>query len=613
MMRRHRLRRAHARAPRRGMRAAWLAAVLLGGAAAAHAQSADLVRAYQSFDTARAAGQDAQALQYGATALALAQQENRSPEEQIQLLLALGGFAAQAQLDAAAVDYDQRALQLQQAQLGDDAPDLCATLAALAELHLRARRYAQAEPLLQRELAIERATYGARHENVLATLAKLRSLYLATGNRAALADVEAALQPAPAVAHQRGLPPRTGAGRYHAQNGYATVRVFYGTNRVRSGESRPALYYGKARGELQYGYLEVTIPQTHKRAELETQPAWNDFLFSVDDSALRRRYVLLEKVAPLTREAFVQALHQQIAGSQSKDAFVFVHGFNNSFEDAARRVAQLAYDLDFDGTPILYSWPSQGSATAYTADEAAVGVSGRRLAEFLETVVTQSGAQRVHLIAHSMGNRALIEALELYLCKHAPGERPPFGQIVFTAPDVDRDYFVDAFDTLRGAAQRLTLYASDSDYALRSSQFVHGAPRAGGAGDAVVRLAGLDTIDMSSVPADMLGHSYFAANGGAVYDLFRLLWRGDGPERRCSTREGGAMAVVWRFDVDLCQGGPLLEAGMLLKDLGDKARDHVLGQIAALTDPSQKQDWQLILDRLNGLLASDRHANEPGK
>jgi len=68
---------------------------------------------------------------------------------------------------------------------------------------------------------------------------------------------------------------------------------------------------------------------------------------------------------------------------------------------------------------MLYSWPSQGSATAYSVDEASVQVSGRRMADFLETVVAQSGAQHIHLIAHSMGNRALIEAMQTFLAKRA--------------------------------------------------------------------------------------------------------------------------------------------------------------------------------------------------
>jgi pimeloyl-ACP methyl ester carboxylesterase len=285
-----------------------------------------------------------------------------------------------------------------------------------------------------------------------------------------------------------------------------------------------------------------------------------------------------------------------------------VHGFNNTFEDAARRAAQMAYDLDFDGTPILYSWPSQGFVAAYAADEAAVGISGRKMADFLETVVSQSGAQRIHVLAHSMGNRALIEAMQTYLAKRAPNERQHiFGQIVFTAPDVDRDYFIDAIDSLRGTAERVTLYASDNDHALHYSQFVHGAPRAGTAGGVIIKLAGLDTIDMSAVPADILGHSYFAANSGAIYDIFRILWRGDPPPQRCGMskpRDGGTL-TVWSFNADACKGDEMLEAGVMLKRFGDLARERVMANMSALTDPSQKQqkiEWQLILDRLNGLL-----------
>ncbi len=156
------------------------------------------------------------------------------------------------------------------------------------------------------------------------------------------------------------------------------------------------------------------------------------------------------------------------------------------------------------------------------------------MAEFLETVMAQSGARRVHLIAHSMGNRALIEAMQTYLAKRAPEKRTKlFGQVVFTAPDVDREYFMQAVDSLRPAAERTTLYASDNDLALATSRKLHGAPRAGLAGETIIALPGMDTIDMSGIEADLLGHSYFAANSGAIYDLFRLLWRSDPPPQRC--------------------------------------------------------------------------------
>ncbi|HEY2634779.1 MAG TPA: alpha/beta hydrolase [Steroidobacteraceae bacterium] len=585
------------------------------------AQSAELLRAYQNFETAKAANKVPEALKYGNEAVKLTEDGGDKPSV-IELLRNLGDFAAQAGEDRPAAEYYTRALSAQESVLGRDHPDLVPVLTALADLKLKDKRYAEAAALEQRILDIERQSYGEHHENVLATLNKLRDIYRAGGDAAGATRIDGEVRawspppalPPPPPAGERGLPGIpggiAGTDRRYRQNqqGFATVRVFYGTNRAPTGDVKPALFYGKERGELQYGYLNVTIPRLHKEAELETQPRWAEYTFVMSEASMRRQYVLLDQITPLAKDDFTRALRQQIKDSSSKDLFIFVHGFNNTFEDAARRAAQMAYDLDFDGTPILYSWPSQGSVVAYAADEAAVGISGRKMADFLETVVAQSGAQRIHVLAHSMGNRALIEAMQTYLAKRAPDKRQHiFGQIVFTAPDVDRDYFIDAIDSLRGSAERVTLYASGNDRALHYSQFVHGAPRAGTAGDVIVKLAGLDTIDMSAVPADILGHSYFAANSGAINDIFRIFWRGDAPPQRCGMKDrkgGGTTLTVWWFNADACMGDDVLEAGVMLKRFGDLARDQVAANISALTDPSQKREWQLILNRLNGLLTT---------
>jgi hypothetical protein len=74
-----------------------------------------------------------------------------------------------------------------------------------------------------------------------------------------------------------------------------------------------------------------------------------------------------------------------------------------------------------------------------------------------------------------------------------------------------------------------------------------------------------------------------------------------------SPRPGGVLSV-WLFNVDICKGDDLLEAGVLLKRLGAQARAQAQANIEALTDPSQKQQWSLILQRLNILLAPDAQA-----
>jgi len=569
------------------------------------AQSADLVRSYRDFESAKAEHKVADALRYGNEAVRLTEQAGDT-QQLGELLRSLGDYAAGENRDSEALGFYARALAVQQDQLGAANPELVPLLTDMANVQLKGQHYGEAEPLLNRILQIERAAYGEHHPNVLATLGRLRDLYIATHDADAVARVEAEMRPP--LANDRALPaPGTLKNRRYKQDqGFATVRVFYGTNRASTGAPKAADFYGGARGDLNYGYLDVTIPQTHVEADLETQPRWVEYTLATSQAEMRTHYVLLDKIVPLPKDEFVRQLRAQIGAAPSKDVFIFVHGYNCTFEDAARRVAQLAYDLDFDGTPMLYSWPSQGSTTAYTLDEASVQISGRRMADFLETVIAQSGAQHVHLIAHSMGNRALIEAMQTYLAKRAPENRQHiFGQVVFTAPDVDRDYFKDAVGELYAAAQRTTLYASDTDYAIRTSQFIHGAPRAGTAGD-IVALAGLDSIDMSAVPADSLGHSYFAANAGALYDMFRLLWRGDPPPQRCgmTNPKRSSDSSVWRFNAQNCKGDDILEAGVMLKRFGDLALSHVQANIAELTDPTQqqqKQQWQLIMQQLKTL------------
>jgi tetratricopeptide (TPR) repeat protein len=399
------------------------------------AQSAEVLLDYQKFEQARASGDFQAAERYGRSALvAIESDPATDPKDLIDLLRRLGEVSAKAGDDQQAIQFYQRALGLQEKRLGDDHPDLVPTLTAIADLQIKGKHYPDAETILQRELTIERAAYGEQHETVLATLRQLRDVYRAAGDSAAVTRTEQQLTGAGSAYRDVAVTtPGAAPGRdrrYQQDHGFATVRVFYGTDRKPTGSLKPAEFYGGGRGDLQYGYLDVTIPQVHQQAALETQSRWDVYTLVMGEAAAKSRYVLLDKVVPLPRDGFISQLRKQIRTAPSKDVFIFIHGFNSSFEDAARRCAQLAYDLDFDGTPMLYSWPSAGSATAYTIDANTVGESGRKLAIFLDDVVSQSGAERIHLIAHSMGNRALIEALRTFLEKRAPTQRQRvFGQL----------------------------------------------------------------------------------------------------------------------------------------------------------------------------------------
>jgi esterase/lipase superfamily enzyme len=312
---------------------------------------------------------------------------------------------------------------------------------------------------------------------------------------------------------------------------FAVVRIFYATDRKVSGKPDPAAYYAGTRGngDLDLGICDVSLPRDHRMAKLEAPSIWN---FEFRDTP--GKHMVLLKVQPQPVEAFFTELSGRVQSSQRKEAFVFVHGYNESFEKAARRTAQLAYDLGFEGAPILYSWPSRGSWVDYPADEATIEWTIPHLKEFLTTVAIKSQAQRVHLIAHSMGNRALAAALkEIADNQQGPRSVPLFKEIVLAAPDIDAEVFTQLAQDIQKAGERITLYASSKDEALVASQKFHGGfPRAGESGRAIVAVSGMDTIDASAVDTGLLGHSYYLGKQSILSDLFNLLRDGNPPEAR---------------------------------------------------------------------------------
>jgi len=231
--------------------------------------------------------------------------------------------------------------------------------------------------------------------------------------------------------------------------------------------------------------------------------------------------------------------------SEARDTFVFLHGYRVTFEDAARRTAQLAYDLPFRGAPILYSWPSRGRILSYNQDEQEVEWTVPHLKRFLIDVAARTGAKQIHLIAHSMGNRALTAALkEMSLEGHKPAY---FHHVVLTAPDIDAGVFKQLAGQVAGAAARVTLYASNKDTALWFSRRFHGYARAGDAGDGLVVLPYLDTVDASAVDTSFLGHSYFGNNRTVLSDIYSLLlgWL---PAKRPDLEAVAAkVGNYWRF------------------------------------------------------------------
>jgi esterase/lipase superfamily enzyme len=338
---------------------------------------------------------------------------------------------------------------------------------------------------------------------------------------------------------------------------YDVVPVFYGTDRaVQPDPDR--LQFSSERGhKLQLGRAMITVPLIHKVPHIERPwvieiPYFNVKVYEQKEDPAK--HFTVQEISRLTEEQMLALVKEQLAKSKTfKDhAFVFVHGFNTTFDNALYRTAQIAYDLKFDGVPFLYSWPSGGGVASYTYDHGSVEQAEPTLTEFLNMVIQKSGAKSISLIAHSMGNELLLRVLQQIKTKIPPGV--VISQVILAAPDVDRDKFNIIAREITNFAKGVTLYAASNDRALGySERFWGGVPRAGDipkSGPLII--PGVDTIDVTAVSTDALGlnHSGYAENPALLSDVKALVEFGIRPPNKRLT----SIVVVdspagkfWRF------------------------------------------------------------------
>ena len=340
------------------------------------------------------------------------------------------------------------------------------------------------------------------------------------------------------VTRERGLtqPAKPTVALAAKPKAFDIVPIFYGTDR--SVEPDPKrLQFGADRShKLQLGRALVTVPTSHKVPNIERPwvvelPYFKYKIYEEKEDP--NQHFTMQEISALTKEQMLAYVKERLAKSASfKDhAFVFVHGFNTSFDAAIYRTAQIAYDLKFDGVPFVYSWPSGGKVASYTYDRGSVEQSEPQLAEFLNIVIKESGATSISLIAHSMGNELLMRVLERIKTQVPKGV--VISQVILAAPDVDRDKFINIAQEITNFAKGVTLYAASNDRALGySARFWGGVPRAGDVpASGPLIIPGVDTIDVTAVSTDSLGlnHSGYAENKTLLNDIALLLLTGERP------------------------------------------------------------------------------------
>ncbi|GAA0626183.1 hypothetical protein GCM10009422_23680 [Brevundimonas kwangchunensis] len=314
----------------------------------------------------------------------------------------------------------------------------------------------------------------------------------------------------------------------------ANVRVFFATNRNHQPQNRREVF-GKTFNPdgvaaLRFGYADFR-PDPEKPV-LETLHVYPDILDEPD-------------ILKTGGGQFMEDLRQAMAGGPRCDTLVFIHGFNVSFTGALQAGALLAQSLTVADHPlniVVFSWPSDGAAVpwmSYYSDREDARASGPAIAraflKFRDYVLALNAQdycqRRVHLLAHSMGNYVLRQALKALIHKERDSLTRLFDQILMAAPDEDDDSFEhdDKLRLLPRIGRQVTVYFNPNDKGLTVSNRTKANPdRLGSDGPRLVDLLPkkVELVDCRVVAGDadpFVEHSYYLRSQAVIDDMSALM------------------------------------------------------------------------------------------
>ena len=391
-----------------------------------------------------------------------------------------------------------------------------------------------------------------------------------------------------------------------AERHSSPLDLLYFTNRVVVDESNEMLSYGSERSKsIAFGSVRV---------DMGSGLDWNELVAASQSD--RRRVPVKLKLAGTTemgcyppspylvrytesgliRDPEVMATHRKVEQDlkmeferrlselPKKEIVLYIHGFNETFQEAAFITAELCHFFGREQLCALFSWPAGGGGRllfAYGQDRESGDFSVGHLKKVIRSITKAPGIEKVHLLAHSRGSAVLLQALrELMLEIYAFGEAPvdvlKIENLVLMAADVDIEVALQKL-TLYGSDPeilshwqreelpatftdngRITIYTSATDRALLASAILFRSQRRLGrvrtddlSGHVQEFLAEKNIVNVIQAPRkrmDFFGHSYFSNNPAVSSDLVALIRYGLKPTDSRRALRPVAPPLVWAIE-----------------------------------------------------------------
>lgn len=309
-------------------------------------------------------------------------------------------------------------------------------------------------------------------------------------------------------------------------NGATEHTIFLATTRQRD-PTPGTLFNGERSAALSFAEVTVSVPPTHVPGAVEfAKSAPGD----PNTEFVARSTEIIDG-----DKAFLQALNAQLAlrPKGQRDIFLFVHGFNTLFAEAAYTHAQVVHDSGTPAVPVVFTWASRGDPLQYVYDNNSATVARDSLVHTLNLLLA-SNAGTVNILAHSMGNWVTVEAFRQLKLMGGVKDKSRIGVILLAAPDLDFDVFKSELRTFGKIDHPFYVILSRDDKALGISSFIAGGQtRVGNAANADELTAlGATVIDLSDVQAnDPVNHGKFMELATIGPQLRKVLASGVKPGR----------------------------------------------------------------------------------
>ncbi len=383
-----------------------------------------------------------------------------------------------------------------------------------------------------------------------------------------------------------------------------------GTNRVnmvvattRALADGPDVFSGERGQEPRYAEITVSIPPDGTRKVGDVQ--WPQHVPGNPATEF-----VTTKLDELTQDQAITWFNRRIKQTPRRQALVFVHGYNQRFDDAVFRFAQIVHDSNStkDVTPVLFTWPSRGSLLAYGYDRESTNYSRDSLERLLTFMAKDPNVGEISIIAHSMGNVVTLEALRQMAIRNGR-VFPKIKYVMLASPDVDVDVFHTYMREIANAKERpqITMFVAQDDKALAVSKRVWGdVPRIGQVDPeqepyrSEFEKYNINVIDLTKLKTDdPLAHGKFAASPEVVQSIGARLAEGQTmTDQRVGVGEsivkltadtattiGTAAGVVIAAPVAVVDPNTRAHYGDHLHNLGNSVSDTARSSTALVTTP----------------------------